>query len=177
MAAVVIEIALFDDQGLDDQGLEALPPTRPTPSAARLARTPLAPAPAPAPARPTAVPSVRSGVLPKRSPSAPSREVFRRRRIVACGVAGVVLLGMFFGLHALLGRLGGGPLASFGSPAAAQPAPRVWVVRPGDTLWSIALASGGQGDIRPLVDRLSAEVGGRPLQPGERIRVPPPGPD
>lgn len=50
---------------------------------------------------------------------------------------------------------------------------RVWIVRPGDTLWGIALASGAKGDIRPYVDRLSSEVGGRPLQVGERIVLPP----
>lgn len=110
---------------------------------------------------------------PARSPSVPSPAVIRRRRVVAGGLAGVILLGLFVGLQALFGRLDGGPLASVGSPAAAQlPAARVWVVHPGDTLWSIALASGARGDIRPLVARLSAEVDGRPLQPGERIRIP-----
>lgn len=85
----------------------------------------------------------------------------------------MILLGLFLGLQALFGRFGGGPLASVGSPAATEPAvARIWVVHPGDTLWSIALASGAKGDIRPLVARLSAEVGGTTLQPGERILVP-----
>ena len=122
----------------------------------------------PRPAGPGAAPS-----LGATSRKVPSPAVIRRRRQVVGGLAGTLLLGLLIGLQALFGRPDGGPLASVGSPAAAQPlAPRVWVVHPGDTLWSIALASGGRGDIRPLVARLSAEVGGRPLQPGERIRVP-----
>lgn len=60
------------------------------------------------------------------------------------------------------------------SNSTALASARVWIVRPGDTLWSIALASGAKGDIRPLVDRLSKEVGGRPLQVGERIVLPGP---
>jgi len=122
---------------------------------------------------PELLPALRSRREAPRRPSAPSRAVIRRRRLVVGAVAGAILLGLLLGLQVLFGRPGGGPLASVGSPAAAEPAvARIWVVRPGDTLWSIALASGGQGDIRPLVARLGAEVGGRPLHPGERIRVP-----
>lgn len=108
-----------------------------------------------------------------RRTASPTEAEFRRRRTAAAGVALTILLGLYLALQALLGRPAGGPLASVGSPGAMQPAvAQSWVVRPGDTLWSIALASGAHGDIRPLVDQLSAEVGGRPLQPGERIVVP-----
>lgn len=117
--------------------------------------------------------NLRSRSAPARSRKVPSPAVIHRRRLVAGGLAAAILLGLLVGLQALFGRPGGGPLASVGSPAAAQPAvARVWVVHPGDTLWSIALASGARGDIRPLVAQMSAEVGGRPLQPGERIRIP-----
>jgi LysM repeat protein len=59
---------------------------------------------------------------------------------------------------------------SGGRPAPESPHP--YVVVPGDTLWSIAEASQPHGDISALVDQLSAELGGRPLQAGERIVVP-----
>jgi hypothetical protein len=116
---------------------------------------------------------VASPVRDSRSSRHVTRVEYRRRRTVAVGLVAAILLGLFIALQALLGRSVGGPLASVGSPGSAQPAvARIWVVRPGDTLWTIALASGARGDIRPLVDKMSAEVGGKPLQPGERILVP-----
>ncbi|MHB1928587.1 MAG: LysM peptidoglycan-binding domain-containing protein [Acidimicrobiales bacterium] len=75
-------------------------------------------------------------------------------------------LSSWVGVHALIGGSGGGALVM--EPIAAH----VVVVRPGDTVWSIALASGVRGDVLPLVDRLEAEVHGRPLQVGERLVVP-----
>jgi LysM repeat protein len=48
----------------------------------------------------------------------------------------------------------------------------VYVVQPGDTLWSIARAAQVGEDLRPVVDRLAAEVGHRPLQPGQRLVLP-----
>ncbi|MHB1535478.1 MAG: LysM peptidoglycan-binding domain-containing protein [Acidimicrobiales bacterium] len=99
--------------------------------------------------------------------------VLRRRRLVALVLISLVVLGGWLALQAALGRTGDGPLAVAGPPGGTGlGGERVWVVEPGDTLWSIAVASGAHGDIRPLVDRLSAEVGGRPLAVGQRIVVP-----
>ncbi|MCB1260209.1 MAG: LysM peptidoglycan-binding domain-containing protein, partial [Acidimicrobiales bacterium] len=49
--------------------------------------------------------------------------------------------------------------------------PPVYVVRRGDTLWSIAGALGAAADADPreLVDALSERTDGRALQPGQRI--------
>jgi len=58
---------------------------------------------------------------------------------------------------------------------AAASSHRVYVVRPGDTLWSIALRLGGPGaDPRPLVDRLTAlnHVRDAGITPGERLVLP-----
>jgi hypothetical protein len=95
-----------------------------------------------------------------------SAAVYRRRRLVVFGVLAFVVMGLGVAVRAWMS-----------APAAALPpsrpvAARVWVVHPGDTLWSIALASGDRGDIRPLVDRLSAEVHNQPLQVGERLILP-----
>ena len=49
---------------------------------------------------------------------------------------------------------------------------RLVVVRPGDTLWSIALRFDADADPRPIVDELSAARDGAPLVPGETIRWP-----
>jgi hypothetical protein len=104
--------------------------------------------------------------------SRPSPAQLRRRRVVAAALALMTLLGVFLAAQALFGRPAGATPHATGSAGAVPSAGRVWLVRPGDTLWTIALATGARGDIRPLVARLSAEVGGQPLQPGERIVVP-----
>ena len=103
----------------------------------------------------------------------PSRAVLRRRRVVALGALVLLLMGLWFGLQAALGRIGGSPLAIADAPGGLQPAAsRTWIVRPGDTLWSIAEAVDPKGDVRPLVDRLAAELGGTALYPGESIGIP-----
>ena len=47
-------------------------------------------------------------------------------------------------------------------------------VHPGDTLWSIASAHAGSGDVQDAIDRISAvnHLRGAGLQPGERLRIP-----
>jgi LysM repeat protein len=71
------------------------------------------------------------------------------------------------------GRIGGGPLATTAAPGGGNPAAvQVWTVRPGDTLWSIAEAVDPNGDVRPLVDSLAAEVGSTAIYPGEAIAIP-----
>jgi hypothetical protein len=108
-----------------------------------------------------------------RAVPAPSRHVYLRRRVLAVGLLAAMAVVGFIALQAAVGRAGGGPLTATGSARGLQPtASRVWVVQPGDTLWTIARAVGVKGDIRPFVDRLSAEVGGKPLQVGERIALP-----
>ena len=105
----------------------------------------------------------------------PSPQVYRRRRLVAAAiVAGVLLAGLWS-----MGLLDRAPLSAVGQARNASPAPTlelvdhgVYVVQPGDTLWSIARRAHPGGDIRPLVDQLAAQTGGRALQIGDRITVP-----
>jgi hypothetical protein len=62
-----------------------------------------------------------------------------------------------------------------GLPGAGQTAGscgQVYVARPGDTIWAIAVAYSRGGDPRPLVADLESEIGGGALQPGERLIVP-----
>ena len=56
-----------------------------------------------------------------------------------------------------------------GPAAAPAVAAHAYVVQPGDTLWSIARQLQPEGDVRPLVDQLSARHGGSALQAGERL--------
>lgn len=73
------------------------------------------------------------------------------------------------------------PVSSLGGrPAAGVPASSsvvgtgstVYVVQPGDTLWSIAARIDRGGDPRPLAEALAREIGSASVVPGERIRVP-----
>jgi nucleoid-associated protein YgaU len=100
------------------------------------------------------------------------------RRIGLAGLLTLAVVGATLALQGLGGAGGGlygtasrswGPAAPVGEPVSVS----VWVVRPGDTLWSIAEQSRAAGDPRAVVDWLSAEVGGRPLQAGERVVLPP----
>ncbi len=115
------------------------------------------------------------GPVPSLRPANPGRATVRRRRLVVLTSLVLAVAGGWFALQAALGWIGGGPLTATGQPGGLRSvATRVWVVRSGDTLWGIAAASGASGDLRPLVDRLSDEVGHRPLQPGERVTLPGP---
>ena len=102
----------------------------------------------------------------------------RRRRVVAVGallVMALAVVGIVAIVRAVLGALGGGPLTSPESPLPANVRPIAaaeYVVQPGDSLWSIARAAHPAGDVRPYVDKVSASLHGKPLQPGQRIEPP-----
>jgi hypothetical protein len=88
-------------------------------------------------------------------------------------VVAMVVLCSWLTIRTAPGRIGGGPLATTGAPGGSQAvAVRVWIVRPGDTLWSIAEAIDPNGDVRPLVDRLASEAHGSAIYPGENIAIP-----
>ena len=69
-----------------------------------------------------------------------------------------------------------GRMAFAGGPPSRLAATRVYVVRPGDTLWGIAVRFGDPGqDPRETVDRLVGANGIRSgiIWPGERLVVSP----
>jgi hypothetical protein len=93
--------------------------------------------------------------------------VYRRRRLGALLVAVTALFALLTGAASLERGLTDPP-----APApAATPAVdgEVYVVQPGDTVWSIAERLDPGGDIRPTVDRLAEAAGGAALHPGQRI--------
>ena len=103
-------------------------------------------------------------------------EIYRRRRLAATAVLliGLALLTMVASLavQATLGRTGGGPLATAGAlPGGQLAGAEVYVVRPGDTIWSIAESIEPNRDVRPLVDRITSQLGGTQLYPGERLTI------
>ncbi|HXQ63021.1 MAG TPA: LysM peptidoglycan-binding domain-containing protein [Acidimicrobiales bacterium] len=93
----------------------------------------------------------------------------RRRHILLAAVA----VGLLVALAVPWGGKGGNGLASPGPiPGTTLSAHTVYVVQPGDTLWSIAERLAPQGDPRPAVTTLSEQLGGDTVTPGERLLLP-----
>jgi hypothetical protein len=91
----------------------------------------------------------------------PSGATYRRRRVAAA----VLVLASLAMAGKAGAALGGFPLAA----PERHPAEQQYVVQRGDSLWSIAERIQPEGDVRPVVDELSAARGGTQLVPGEVI--------
>jgi hypothetical protein len=114
---------------------------------------------APARSRP-----VRRRALPDRATR------FRRRRLVALLLA----VGMAFGGLAVVRAFTGGTFGSgSGDPAPPPITDDVYVVQPGDNLWSIAERVADGQDPRPIVAALREQHGDVDLEVGERLVVDP----
>jgi len=94
-----------------------------------------------------------------------SLEVRRRRTLLA-------MMGLALALLAL-------PLGGFGgdshiteSASAVQLHAGTYVVRAGDSLWSIAQRVDPAGDPRPIVSQLASELGTYNVVPGEQVTIP-----
>lgn len=93
----------------------------------------------------------------------------RRRLLLATAVAGLVTL-----LALPLSALGGASPAqsSVRATGATVTGATVYVVQPGDTLWSIAERFDHGGNPRPLVEAIARETRSATVVPGERIDIP-----
>jgi hypothetical protein len=111
----------------------------------------------------------------------------RRRAVVLLALVVVALVAAIAVRPALAGSGGGALTATRSSGAgtdaaagaaqaavapASQAGSHVYIVQPGDSIWSIVQGSGHRGDLRPLVDRIALQLDGRPLQPGQHLLIP-----
>jgi nucleoid-associated protein YgaU len=92
-----------------------------------------------------------------------------RLALVAVAVfVGFAAMQIVAGADSAPGRSSTSILTPVAASADAAPA-SVHVVRPGDTLWSIAASVAPGRDLRPVVDELARRAGGATLQVGQRI--------
>ncbi len=72
------------------------------------------------------------------------------------------------------GGTGGRPLATPGPAQVGRSlsSHALYVVQPGDTLWTIAQRLVPGADPRPVEARLAAQVGSETIVPGERVVLP-----
>ncbi len=110
----------------------------------------------------------------------PPRQVYLRRRLVVLVALLMLLTCAGLLVRAVPSSPGGHPASAPGrapaagaAPAAAAAAPAVYVVQPGDTLWSIGQRLvGANGDVADVVDSLIALNGGTGLDAGQRLLLP-----
>ena len=112
----------------------------------------------------------------------PGARIYRRRRLAV--LFAVLALAAVIGLVATHGGSattdvrvapGAEPVvhepAAYGAAGQSVPERAVYVVQPGDTVWSIAHELDPTGDPRALVDRIVTLNGSAALQPGQRLRL------
>lgn len=113
----------------------------------------------------------------------PGARIYRRRRLAVLAAAlSLVLLAVL--LVSLAGRGGASDVritpadasivrepAAYGASGQSVPARAIYVVQPGDTIWSIAHDLDPSADTRATVDRIVALNGGAALEPGQRLRL------
>jgi hypothetical protein len=101
--------------------------------------------------------------------------VYRRRRLLAAGLLLLAVAAVLALAQLVQAGTGGGPLTTTGAaagPGMITAGATEYVVRPGDTLWSIAAKLAPGRDERPLVDRLVRQLGSPSLYPGEVVAIP-----
>lgn len=137
-----------------------------------------------APKRPAHMPEVKSEAVVYPVPGRLRRDPRAVRRVFRSALWAIVVgLGAAWMMGAIMSRQSGGAHAGVIGSAVTdaqtealgplKPASEVvYVVQPGDTLWSIARRLDPAGDERPMVDRLASRLHGASIYPGEVIQIP-----
>ena len=95
----------------------------------------------------------------------PNNRVYFRRRLFA-GLALVLVGALFWTVISLVVGVGE---KQVGADLTSNAPREIYIVAPGDTLWSIASAIDNDGDPRDTIDRLAALNGGSSLYIGQRL--------
>lgn len=125
--------------------------------------------PAPSPLRPSTAALPPYVAPPDRRPR--SAAVYRRRRLAALLLAACLFAGLVSAGRQVAAAFGSAPASAPERRPASSPA-EGYVVRPGDSLWSVARRMQPHGDVRPLVHRLERQVGSDVVHPGQVLYLP-----
>ncbi len=114
---------------------------------------------------------------------APSAQVYLRRRVLAGIALATVVLMLLVSVSQVLANRGGDPAsvptvrpataaAAAGAGVDVATGQAIYVVQPGDTLWSIAEQFHGDGSLTHYVDVLVDHNDGTELAVGQRLLLP-----
>ncbi len=106
-----------------------------------------------------------TATLSLEAPQATADAVYVRRRLVA----GVVLVVLGAILWTLATWATDSSVGVTTAGADTTGSGEVYIVQPGDSLWSIATEMATEGDVRNTVDRLAAANGGSDIAVGQRL--------
>ena len=109
----------------------------------------------------------------------PAGQLYARRRLMVGLCLTAIVLVLFLSTGDVVANRGGAPAsasmirpASAAAPAAAPTAANVYIVQPGDTLWSIGERFHGQAVLVDYVDSLVAGNGGTELEVSQALALP-----
>ncbi len=106
------------------------------------------------------------GSAPEPLQASPTRGLMYVRRRILVGLALVLIGALIWTVLSLIVGVGETEVGADLSTTAPR---EIYIVSPGDTLWSIATSIDSDGDPRDTVDRLAALNGGSSLYVGQRL--------
>jgi hypothetical protein len=111
------------------------------------------------------------------SDSRSSSHVYARRRMMAILCLAAIVLVLVFGAGHVVANRGGAPASASmirpaTAPAVASAPANVYIVKAGDTLWSIGERYHGQASLVDYVDALVSANGGTELQVSQALTLP-----
>jgi hypothetical protein len=117
-------------------------------------------------------PAIRPNVVPLSRRDTLAAAGYRRRRLVVLAALAAALVGIVIAVEALARGPAGSTTGTQVSDGPPSPiAGEIYVVQPGDNLWSIAARLAPGDDPRPIVRELRERHGGVELNVGDRVAI------